>query len=546
MGGGASSMQHWLHKLNADSVQQLVEGIGPLFVDIAKQLHENGFDGEYLESASDEDLVEIFDELKVPKLKQKLLRQKLAKLKDVTSSTGSLDTRTDGSGRGMGSSTLSPTVRQIAADDVALEPEAIGEGGFSIVFRGTWNQQGTFGRAMTRSRKIAAKRSRVAGLGAEIQNDMARELMVMADFPHQNVLIVHGGCEILGAGFHVITALMACNLDDVIHKNARGPLVQQDVLHVARDVAAGLAHLHANRIIHRDLKPSNILVAEGSGAIRCKIADFGISKELTHTLTQMTAKQGTCAYMAPEALSDDARVGISADAYAYGALAWELLVGKKPWTGKSQHQIHNTLVRGERLPRPEASNPQRDVPELANWAVECFGVAAERPTLHALETKLDELLSTNEHDLDTLRARLAEAQRGDADAYEEAWDAYASDPCCGEMLELCALLAKSVQRRRGNRSRASASTIFGASRRACATRSTTNFARSSREWAARTWRPTRRRGCAASRSLVASTKAMSAASSTSSARRRCSRACLNCTKAYGSSCSSGAISRWSA
>ena len=329
MGGGASSMQHRLHKLSADSVQQLVEGIGPSFVEIAKQLRENGLDGEYLESASDEDLKEIFDDLKVPKIKQKLLRQKLAKLKDVTSSTGSLDTRTDGSGRAMGSSTLSPMVRQIAADDVVLDPEPIGEGGFSIVFRGTWNQQGTFGRA-TRSRRIAAKRSRVAGLGAEVQNDMARELSVMADFPHQNVLIVHGVCEMLGAGFHVVTELMAYDLEAVIHQNARGPLVHQDVLHIARDVAAGLAHLHANRIMHRDLKPSNVLVAEGSGIIRCKIADFGISKELTHTLTKMTCKQGTCSYMAPEMLSDDGRVGTSADAYAYGVLAWELLSGKKP------------------------------------------------------------------------------------------------------------------------------------------------------------------------------------------------------------------------
>ena len=438
MGGGASSMQHRLHKLSADSVQQLVEGIGPSFVEIAKQLRENGLDGEYLESASDEDLVEIFDELKVPKIKQKLLRQKLAKLKDVTSSTGSLDTRTDGSGRGMGSSTLSPTVRRIAADDVVLESEPIGEGGFSIVFRGTWNQQGTFGRAMTRSRRIAAKRSRVAGLGAEIQNDMVRELAVMADFPHQNVLIVHGVSDIPGAGIHVITELMAYDLDDVIHQNKRGQLVHQDILHVARDVAAGLAHLHANRIMHRDLKPSNVLVAEGSGIIRCKIADFGISKELTHTLTKMTCKQGTCAYMAPEMLSDDGRVGTSADAYAYGVLAWELLACKKPWTGKSEHQIHNALVRGERLPRPEAPV----VPELADWAVECFGVAAERPTMRVLEQALDDLLCSDESDLEMLRAGLAEALRGDKDVYEEAWDIYAGDPSCGEMLDLCALLAK--------------------------------------------------------------------------------------------------------
>lgn len=141
--------------------------------------------------------------------------------------------------------------------------------------------------------------------------------------------------------------------------------------------------------------------------------------------------------MAPEMLSDDARVGTSADAYAYGVLAWELLEYKKTWTGKSQHQILHAIVSGERLPRPEAPV----VPELADWALEYFGVAAERPTMHALETNLDELLSTDERDLDTLRTRLAEAQRGDADAYEEAWDVYASDPRCGEMLELCALLA---------------------------------------------------------------------------------------------------------
>jgi serine/threonine protein kinase len=177
-----------------------------------------------------------------------------------------------------------------------LEPEPIGQGGFAVVFGGTWNQQATFGRA-TRSRRIAAKRSLVPGLGAEMQNDMVRELIIMADFPHQNVLILHGVCETPN-GFHVVTELMACDLDDVIHENARGVLVHQDVLHAARDVAAGLAHLHENRIMHLDLKPSNVLVSEGRGIIRCKIADFGISKELSHTLTKMTAVVGTCACLA--------------------------------------------------------------------------------------------------------------------------------------------------------------------------------------------------------------------------------------------------------
>ena len=69
MGGGASSMQHRLHKLSADSVQQLVEGIGPSFVEIAKQLRENGLDGEYLESASDEDEAALYKAMKAQQKK---------------------------------------------------------------------------------------------------------------------------------------------------------------------------------------------------------------------------------------------------------------------------------------------------------------------------------------------------------------------------------------------------------------------------------------------------------------------------------------------
>ena len=143
--------------------------------------------------------------------------------------------------------------------------------------------------------------------------------------------------------------------------------------------------------------------------------------------------------MAPEALEEGARVGISADAYAYGVLAWELLTREKPWAGQSHPQIiTSVLVKNKRLPRP--SKPI--VPELADWAVDCFGVAAERPTMRALEQKLDDLLCSDESDLEMLRAGLAEALRGDKDAYEEAWDLYAGDPSCGEMLDLCALLAK--------------------------------------------------------------------------------------------------------
>ena len=68
MGGGASTGRQPLHALSADGVRDLVEGIGPSYSDLAKQLHELGYDGEFLAKASEDDLTEIFDKLEVPKL----------------------------------------------------------------------------------------------------------------------------------------------------------------------------------------------------------------------------------------------------------------------------------------------------------------------------------------------------------------------------------------------------------------------------------------------------------------------------------------------
>ena len=147
MGGGVSTPQP-LHKLGVDSVKDLVEGLGPTFFDLAKQLHENGVDGDYLASASDAALAEICDELAIPKLKQKVLRRKLDALKVATPSTG---VRTTDGASGTGAPQLPASVRQLA--DITLDAEPIGYGGFAVVFSGTWNQKPSFGRRRGRTRK---------------------------------------------------------------------------------------------------------------------------------------------------------------------------------------------------------------------------------------------------------------------------------------------------------------------------------------------------------------------------------------------------------
>ena len=82
MGAAASAPRQPLRSLSADGVCELVESLGPKFADLAKQLQENGYDGEVLADASDEDLDELFGELSVSKLQQKVLRNKLRKSLD--------------------------------------------------------------------------------------------------------------------------------------------------------------------------------------------------------------------------------------------------------------------------------------------------------------------------------------------------------------------------------------------------------------------------------------------------------------------------------
>ena len=91
-------------------------------------------------------------------------------------------------------------------------------------------------------------------------------------------------------------------------------------------ILLGLEHLHDHGFIHRDLKPDNLLVGR-DGYIT--LSDFGISKSYSLSCTDGS---GTPAYMSPEALNRDEQEPI-ADFYSVGVIAYELLVGRRPFVG---------------------------------------------------------------------------------------------------------------------------------------------------------------------------------------------------------------------
>jgi serine/threonine-protein kinase len=126
-------------------------------------------------------------------------------------------------------------------------------------------------------------------------------------------------------------------------------LVSGEVMSVAREVAAGLAHAHERGVVHRDIKPGNIMFdAEG----RAKIADFGIARVLgKDTLTDAGTLLGTAAYISPEQVRGEQATPAS-DVYSFGVILYRLLAGRLPFEAASSLELA-ALHRDAARDRPD-------------------------------------------------------------------------------------------------------------------------------------------------------------------------------------------------
>jgi len=147
-----------------------------------------------------------------------------------------------------------------------------------------------------------------------------------------------------------------------------GKLSLRDTLHVAAQILVALGTAHEAGIVHRDLKPDNIFLLEKDGdPFYCKLLDFGMSKltpgdnkTLALALTKKGMAVGTPFYMAPEQARAQADVDGRADLWALGAIVFECLTGRPPFTGTTQEQVLLSICTND---APDVRVLQPQLPE---------------------------------------------------------------------------------------------------------------------------------------------------------------------------------------
>ena len=200
-----------------------------------------------------------------------------------------------------------------------------------------------------------------------------REIMLAAGLQHPNIVpVLHAG-ELEHLPYFVMPYVRGDSLRVRIN---RGPLSVRETVSILKDIARALAYAHEHDIVHRDIKPDNVLLAAGAAMV----TDFGVAKavsasrqsrpQATHTITEVGVSLGTPAYMSPEQAAADPTVDRRADLYAFGIVAYEMLVGTPPFHGRTPQAILAAQI--SEAPPPLAAR-RYDVPAaLVDIIMQCL------------------------------------------------------------------------------------------------------------------------------------------------------------------------------
>jgi len=169
-----------------------------------------------------------------------------------------------------------------------------------------------------------------------------QEALISASLDHKNIVPTYDYFSIGTSCYLVMQYIDGMNLSEIIENE--GPLHPVTAATIMREVCCGISHAHNNAIIHRDIKPTNILISR-LGEV--KITDFGVARgEDSPDLTSTGTVIGTPYYMSPEQASG-MKLTSQSDIFSLGIVLYEMITGKKPFSGGNTHAITAKIIRGK-------------------------------------------------------------------------------------------------------------------------------------------------------------------------------------------------------
>lgn len=262
--------------------------------------------------------------------------------------------------------------------------EQIGRGGMGIVYR-------------ARQRSL----NRIVALKMIAKGDFAspaalarfrREAETAAKLDHPNIVSIieigeRGANPFLSMRFVEGDSLARYLPRFVLSPEARGAdagHAQTKIARMVATVARAVDYAHSRGVLHRDLKPSNILLDRSDVP---HLTDFGIAKMLDQDteLTQTAELLGTLSYMAPEQAAGKP-ISRTADIYSLGAILYELLTGRPPFSGAKMDVLRHVMHDDPPQPRAINSTIDRD---LETICLKCLDKDATRRYGSALQLAED-------------------------------------------------------------------------------------------------------------------------------------------------------------
>jgi len=174
----------------------------------------------------------------------------------------------------------------------------------------------------------------------EAQDALARfkrEAQAAGRLSHPNIVGVFDYGETPEIAYIVMEFVDGTTLKHIVDKKERFEL--PEIVRLMDGVLTGLQFSHDRGVVHRDIKPANIMLTKAG---EVKIADFGIARIESSSMTQAGTMLGTPSYMSPEQFMGQT-VDLRTDIYSCGVMLYQLLTGDKPFEGSLTAMMHKVL-----------------------------------------------------------------------------------------------------------------------------------------------------------------------------------------------------------